>query len=858
MTAGRRCRITAALALVAMVVPLAASTSRAIDPAKQRDEQRKIQARVDEAARRASSTLDAMTFQRLTVTAEQKMLRDVADGLKGLSREQMAEVLGHLEKAVAAPDPAAATESQRAAYQKHLQVMQQLKVFLGQLDVIRNLDEAAERLERAAEKQIKLIAEAHTNSTLPHRAGIRALDDRDELATEQADLRTEVEAVFAQVAALADAKLLTPEQAARVEKAEALVRGAKLAADMLATIDALKRGQFLNASETQRGHAKELKSLAAALRSPPGNRLDALKAAKALVEKAIDAQTKVNKDTAEKPDPAAQKTQPGVDPRTARANELANQQTKVEFATSDARKATREIAPEVARQLGAAEKQQEKAEDKLRAKDETGAREPEEKALEGLKSAKDEIDRQIAAAELAKTDPLAAVKQAAEQIDTIIKDQKDTNEKTAKAEKNPARTPDAAAAQKDVAKKTDDLRNTPLPPNAEAKQALDKALDAQKQASDKLDARQPDAARPDQKDALAALEKAKDELEKQAKAIEDRRAEIAKLDELKGKLDELTKNEKEVAKAADKAAGDPKKPETGEIAKKQDDLTPPTKEVGKELENLAPEAAKKVDEAGMKQEGAKNDLEMNMPMMGGEKAKAAADKLADAAKDVQKKIDEKKGQEAADQTALQPNKVDPQQAAQQLAKAIEQAKEAAEKADMAQMALDRPMAGDTPNDKEKQDLIQLQKEIAKKAADQNLPDAAKSADMAANALEKGDLPKAIQNQQKALDQLKKAADMMGEKGMGEKGMGEKGMGMGEKGMGMGDKGMGNSPKIRSRCSTRRRRSSSRNRRRLRRRRRSSKPRRTPRWRCRASCRRPATSCRRPATSFSRGNPVRRA
>jgi hypothetical protein len=104
MTLGRRCRIAAALALVAMTVTLAASRSRATDPAKQREEQKKVKARVDEAARRASSTLDAMMFQRLAPNAEQNMLREVADGLKGLSQEQIAEVLAHLEKAVAAPD----------------------------------------------------------------------------------------------------------------------------------------------------------------------------------------------------------------------------------------------------------------------------------------------------------------------------------------------------------------------------------------------------------------------------------------------------------------------------------------------------------------------------------------------------------------------------------------------------------------------------------------------------------------------------------------------------------------------------------------------------------------------------------
>ena len=57
----------AAALLVGLMVPLAASQD--LQPAKQREDQKKIKARVDEAARRAGSTIDAMTFQRLSPTA---------------------------------------------------------------------------------------------------------------------------------------------------------------------------------------------------------------------------------------------------------------------------------------------------------------------------------------------------------------------------------------------------------------------------------------------------------------------------------------------------------------------------------------------------------------------------------------------------------------------------------------------------------------------------------------------------------------------------------------------------------------------------------------------------------------------
>src|SRR4249919_2324796 len=134
-----------------------------------------------------------------------------------------------------------------------------------------------------------------------------------------------------------------------------------------------------------------------------------------------------------------------------------------------------DAAPEAAELLKPAESNQWKSEDALRQGKAEDAKPPQEKALDDLKAAKDELDRQIAAAELAKVDPLAAVKQAAERVEQLIKDQKDANAKTEKAEKNPVRLPDAKAAQKDVTKGTDEVRNMPLPPNNDAKAALDKA-----------------------------------------------------------------------------------------------------------------------------------------------------------------------------------------------------------------------------------------------------------------------------------------------------------------------------------------------------------------------------------------------
>jgi hypothetical protein len=502
MPAGRRFRTPAAAVLLVAMVQVA--TPKDLDPAKQRDAQKALQAKLDTMARRAGSTIDAMVYQRLGASAEQKMLEEVADSLRGLSDNQVRQVLDHLDAAIKAPDEATATREERDAYLKHRQVLSQLRGMVIKLDVVKNLDEAAARLDRAAEKQLALNGESLKNvrTARGNPRSRPAADERDEIAGEQGDLRAEVAAVFKHVQALAP--FLNPEQKDRVEKAGALARGERLAREMGQSTNAIQQGNFDDAAELQRRHAKELKDLAAALRSPIADKLEALKSARAKLDKAIEGQTKVNGDTA-KPDPDPVRNDRGrrpavnaTDPKQARAHDLANEQAKVELDTRDARKAVEQVAPEVAETIKPAETNQWKAEDKLRNTDFDAAKPPENRALDALKEARDELDKQIAAAELAKKDPLAAVKSAAEQIEKLIEDQKDAGAKTEKAEQNPAKLPDATAAQKDVGKKTDDLRNTPLPPNQDVKTALDKAADAMKQADRNLGDRKPTDEKPNQ------------------------------------------------------------------------------------------------------------------------------------------------------------------------------------------------------------------------------------------------------------------------------------------------------------------------------------------------------------------------
>ncbi len=413
MSSGRQSRYLAAAFLVGTLVPLA--ISKDVDPAKQREEQKKVKARIDEAARRAGSTLDAMRYQRLSPSTQQTLLEEVAKGLRGLSESEIKEVLARLDAAIAAPDDATADKEKKEAYAKQREIVTKLRGLAGKLDVLRNLDEAANQLDAAAEKQLTVNAETLTNARIPRQPGKRQIvDTREELQAEQGDLRIELAGIFERIRTVVP--YLTSEQKERLDRSDAFKRGEALLSNIDTTIRTLRNGLFDDASENQRKHAKELQKLAAALRTPPADRLAALKAAQEKVVKAIDAQTKVNNETAEKPEEKKNKNDEKV-----RGNELANQQTKAEFAANSARLAAQEVAPEAARKIEPAETNQWKAEDNLRAGKIDEAKEPQEKALNDLQAAKNELDRQIAAAELAKTDPLAAVKQAAEKIEQLIK-----------------------------------------------------------------------------------------------------------------------------------------------------------------------------------------------------------------------------------------------------------------------------------------------------------------------------------------------------------------------------------------------------------------------------------------------------
>src|SRR5262249_27286328 len=158
------------------------------------------------------------------------------------------------------------------------------------------------------------------------------------------------------------------------------------------------------------------------------------------------------------------------------------------------------------------------------------AQEPQEKAADELKTARDKLDELIAKEQAKRSDPLAAVKDAIAKVDELIKDETKAREKTeatkgTQTEKMPA----LAKEQKDIAKKTEDVKKSPLPDKPAVKDSLDKAEKAMNQAAKSLDDKKGMDAVKNQDQAIKDLQAAKKALEEQANDILKRREEIAKL-----------------------------------------------------------------------------------------------------------------------------------------------------------------------------------------------------------------------------------------------------------------------------------------------------------------------------------------
>lgn len=752
-----------AIALLVGSVAMAAASDP--DLAAKRDRQAQVQADTDQLARRLGTMLRVLEHYKLDEAGEKKLLNEAAVTLAGLSQQQMSEVLTKLDAAMQAADAETSTKNLTAAYEGHREALRKLKGLLGRFDAIRDLDTATLRIDKLARDELELsfrvadvlqdsLDSVATDANRRRRAvrtefpSVRAKHDADE----QADYCKSFSSIVQQLGSLKYS--LKPDDMARLDRAFRLALNSDLTTNMVDLATRIRPADMIEERNRDWMRAVnggwavsgQLQEMAETLRMPR-DKVQLLRESRQKVAILIEELSKEMRESVEffsqPPTPPVERAfgrrMAIDDPTSSRARQHADTASRLGHAARTVGYQMATQAPTPATHLANAAETIHLADQAFRRIAPLFARPLQLLAESQLRLALNELDATIAKTATERSDALAATKAALDQIDKLIKDQKQLREDTLPTIQNPNSdvAKKQATKQQELAKQGADVADMPLPAGSQTKSLLKDAAQSMDNAARDLSSMQPKPASEKQLEAVSRLEEARKELTDIAKNIEQRRDDIAKLETAGEKLKELAKEQHNVAADAQKA------PDGREVAKAQDKVTPPTKDVAKDLQQTAPEAARSTDKAAERMEAAKDALQKNEMKDGAANADEAAQQLDRANSQVAKELAKKRAQEAIDQSKMQPNQFDLMQATQDMAKAMDAANDATK---ASEEAMNSPMV---------KDLLDRQKKVAAQATESGQDKAAEPAKNAAKDLEKGDLQDAVAQQQKALKQLQK-------------------------------------------------------------------------------------------------------
>jgi hypothetical protein len=742
------------------------------DLSDKRDRQAQVQADTEQLSRRVGTMLRVLEHYKLDPAGEKKLLDEAAGTLQGLSQKQMTDVLAKLDAAMQAADDETTQKHVNAAYDGHREALGKLKGLLGRFDSVRDLDSAIARFEKLARDELELsfrvadvLQDSLDGSSLDINRRRRAL--RAEFPTararhdadEQADYCRDFETILRQLDAIKPA--LHADHLERLVQGERLVQHRELQAGLVDLATRIRPEGMIENRHRDWARAVEggwvssghLQEVAQSLRQPR-DKVQVLREARQKLAAVIEQLTQEVRESFEffsqSPGQQAERIafgrrQPADDPIGPRARQHADASSRLGFSVRAIRHQIAGHAASPADGLARAADTLHLADQSFRKVAPLFARAFQALADAQLRYALADLDAAVHQAEKERSDSLVAAKAALDQVEQLIKEQQQVRDDT---QKNAQTNNDDAAKkqapkQQELAKQGAEVANMPLPTGPRTRELLKEASQSMDAAAKDLANRQPKPATDNQNEALARLEEAKKDLTEAAKKIEQRRDDIAKLEDSQQKLKELTNEQKQVAADAQKAA-EQEKPDGEPVAQAQEKVTPPTRDVAKDLQQPAPDAAKSAQQAAEKMEAAKNDLQKNAAQDGAANAEQAAKELQRASEQVSKALAERRAQEAMDQVKMQPNQIDPAQAAREVAKAMDAANDASKSSDE---AMQSPLT---------QDLARRQEKVAEMAKQSGQDKAAEPAQNAAKDLQKGDLQDAVSQQQKALNQLQKS------------------------------------------------------------------------------------------------------
>ena len=180
------------------------------------DRQKEVQADTDLTVRRIQTLVRVLDFYQANKNAQRAALDDIAQTLKGLSKEQMQQVVASARRRRPRADqPGKSNEEIDAAYGKHREILDSIKGMLSRLEAIQNLEQAAQRFDKLAKTQrdsylklgehFRVQAElADPNLTITERLllerkiGRKSIEDK-KLVDAEKELQVDVLRVFAQI-----------------------------------------------------------------------------------------------------------------------------------------------------------------------------------------------------------------------------------------------------------------------------------------------------------------------------------------------------------------------------------------------------------------------------------------------------------------------------------------------------------------------------------------------------------------------------------------------------------------------------------------------------------------------------------
>ena len=719
------------------------------------DAQRVAQSQVDQTARRLETMLRVLKYQKLDAHEEHKLVEEAAVTLKGLSRQEMNQVLARLEKAKKDSDAAPGETTQ--AHRSHLVIMSKLRELALRREAVRSLAEAAARARKVARDEGRLqgtIAGEIAAASAP-RQGTKDAQVRLSRATDiQRDLTTEVSVLLRQAAALEprldDVHKIRLKKGLDEAKSAGLIdRMNLIPAQMSAEgVIADRAGRLRPVLEETRQTTETLLNMARLWREDE----PATAALRRLDERVAMLENKL------------EEAQEKGGATSAAEEERREAQEAQAEAVREAKDLTKEAqTPEIKAKVPEVEAPLREAADLLRAaqektlnNDPQSAAPLEEKAQEALAKAREKIDEAL--------DKIAQEKAAAREaehknrLDKLAQNQAELTKKTEEAAKRPmdqtppkGSEPEALARQQaKLAKEASDLAKS-ADTDGEAQALAEAARALNDAAKDLADTQTPNdnaaEAIPDQKKGLAAIEKARQELA--AQANKDKAAEEArKLHEKAAKtLAEAAKTQAEIADKIDMQKAEKKlgADAARELAAAEERVKNQVAEAIKDLANdpAAKQAQAEAKEANREIAEAIQDLKGNKPEEAAKDARDAAETLALAAKLAGELAD--KG--AEDRALAQARKEDDLRGLPEAARRVEQALEDAKQAKAQAVKADETLKSAT-------NLAKAQAKLAAeiKDAPETQP-AAPAAEAAAADLKEGNLAEAQKDQQAALDKL---------------------------------------------------------------------------------------------------------